>query len=749
MNKPYNYLICTCALLFLIQCETPGDPNFTLSQRIDTPLIAEANFQFLGGKNALIDTTSEDLQNLFHVAEDGFITLSKQETLELDDLDDALPDIQVNPVQFEAEVGEIELNDFSSQDENGNLGEADFSELTGLGIAPQQGDPIPGAQTPSPVEIPLNTDFFESAAIKRGGINITLRNELGFNIDMLSLQLFSGNTSVGTAQYNQLSHNTTQSELIVLIENPGIDPELFLSDISVEVEIEWSGQTMQDDAGSLIVNDIRGVDLFASEVVVQVPQQEFEQSGSIQIPEDEFRFEQPGHFVQMKSGTLSVEEVFNFTDVDIDRLIISFPGILFPPYSPSDSLVISFEGANSISRNNSLAVSQTVDLAGARIFGSDNSADFNIYAETEDTQTGAGGDLRTIREDDFVSAVIEVHDLAISEAFGIITRRTVFLNYDDPSNGEILDLLNEEEAEIIEIEGIKNLSEKVDGLEFTNSNIEIQYAINTDLPASVTAAFMGTDASGNRFFLSGAPGSGLEVSETDFTNRLTVDEIPIPIENLIQFDVNPTGDPEDLITFLFNRDNSTVVEFLNQLPVEIRFIGLATFNEDEAEGTLKSPIRLDPAVSVNIPLSLRAENATFVDTTSQDLGNLPGPDDDSSIEEGSLFIQYSNRIPLGFNLQLELLDEDFELITSIPLGGQEIIEFDPAPVDGTGFSLGSAENSTMIILSREQLDQLNRTREVRLSAGLLSSDGGEVRIRDIDDITIRVSGRFRLNRLIN
>jgi hypothetical protein len=749
MPKTHIYLVYICALLFLIQCETPGDPNFTLSQRIDTPLIAEANFQFLGGKNALIDTTSEDLQNLFSVAEDGFITLSKQETLELDDLDNALPEIVVAPVHFEAEVGEIELNDFSSQDENGNLGEADFSQLTGLGTAPQQGDPIPAAQTPTPVEIPLTTDFFESATIKRGGINITLRNELGFNIDMLSLQLYSGDTSVGTAQYNLFNHNTTQSELIQLIENPDVDPELFLSDISVEIEIEWSTQTMQDNAGSLIVNDIRGVDLFASEVVVQVPQQEFEHSGTIQIPEDEFRFEQPGHYVQMRSGTLSVEEVFNFTDVDIERLIISFPGILFPPYSPSDSLVISFEGANSIPRSNTIAVSQTVDLAGARIFGSGNSANFNIYAETEDTQTGAGSDLRTIREDDFMSAVVGVHDLAISEAFGIITGRTVFLNNDDPSNGEILDLLNDEEAEIIEIDGIKNLSKKLDGLEFTDSNIEIQYAINTDLPATVTAAFMGTDASGNRFFLSGAPGSGLEVSENEFTDRLTVDENPIPVEDLIQFDVNPTGDPEDLITFLFNRDNSTIVDFLNQLPVEIRFIGFATFNEEEAEGTLQSPIRLDPAVSVNIPLSLRAENATFVDTTSQDLGNLPGPDDDSSIEEGSLFIQYSNSIPLGFNLQLELLDEEFGLITSIPLGGQEIIEFDPAPVDGTGFSLGSAENSTQITLSRAQLDQLNRTREVRLSAGLLTSDGDEVRVRDIDDITIRISGRFRLNRLIN
>jgi hypothetical protein len=161
-----SYLLSAIAVLLFVQCETPDDPNFNLSQQFETPLIAESRFQFLGDKNALIDTTSEDLSDLFSVDGENLITITKQETFDFEDLNDAIPEIDVAPTQFETQVGEIVLTDFSSTDQNGNLGEANFDNLTGVGVAAQEGDLIPGAQSPFPVNIDLDTDFFESATIK-------------------------------------------------------------------------------------------------------------------------------------------------------------------------------------------------------------------------------------------------------------------------------------------------------------------------------------------------------------------------------------------------------------------------------------------------------------------------------------------------------------------------------------------------------------------------------------------------------
>ncbi|MFO7798950.1 MAG: hypothetical protein R6V22_04220, partial [Rhodohalobacter sp.] len=141
--------------------------------------------------------------------------------------------------------------------------------------------------------------------------------------------------------------------------------------------------------------------------------------------------------------------------------------------------------------------------------------------------------------------------------------------------------------------------------------------------------------------------------------------------------------------------------------------------------------------------------ATFVDTTSQDLSNLPGPDDDSSIEEGSLQIQYANQIPLGFSLRLDFLDEAGNLLTSAPVTNDNPLQFNAAPVDENGITTSPSNGTTMVSLNRTQLDLLNQTRNIRLSAGVQTTDGQEVRIRDIDDVIISVSGRFKILNQVN
>jgi hypothetical protein len=183
--------------------------------------------------------------------------------------------------------------------------------------------------------------------------------------------------------------------------------------------------------------------------------------------------------------------------------------------------------------------------------------------------------------------------------------------------------------------------------------------------------------------------------------------------------------------------------------VSIRFVGLADINKNGETGRITNPVQFEPTISVNIPLALRADGASFTDTTSADLSNLPGPDDDSVLDEGSIKIRYTNNIPLGVNLQLEMFDEFGTSLTAFPLSGGLPIEFRAAEAGSDGFTSATTEDYTIISLNREQLDIINRTRDVRLTAGLNSSNGEEVRVRNTDDVSVSVSGKFVIRNKID
>lgn len=747
LRRNSRRLLLFLSALFFIQCETPGEPDFALSTRIDAPLIAESRFQFLGGKGSLIDTTSGNFQDLFTTDGDAFVTLIKEETFTFEELEDLVPVLAVAPVSLAAEVGEINITDFSSQDQSGSLGEAAFGDLTGLPAAPSQGDPIPAGQSPFPINIEFDTDYFVSASIRQGSVRITIQNTLGLNLDRLDLTLYSDAAPVGTVEFLNLTHNSEQSETLVLVDNPAVDPEVFLTALNADAEISWSAQIMQDDPGSLIVKDVSGTELRASEVSARVPSQSFTFGGNVQPDTEEFLFTTPAHYAEIESGELTIDNIVNSIDLEITTLQISFPGIRSgAAFSDEDSLVILLDGADAIPANNTIPVSRTIDLSGYRIFAENNTLEYNLLAETENTLDGAGT-VRTLNETDRINADIRIENLVISEAFGIPAIQRALLNDNDPENGDNLDLLNETEPEIIDLDGIRDISEKLNGIEFSDASLELLYTSNIGLPVSITGAFLGEDADGNRFYLNGTGTNS--VTEEEPANLLLNGGSGIPLEDLIKLDLNPGGDPNAEESFQIDKSNSGIIDFFNRLPVSIRFIGVSDLNRDQEEGIIRNPVQFQPDLRLNVPLSLRAEAATFSDTTSQDLSNLPGPDDDAFIETGTLNIRYTNGIPLGFGLELEFLDENGNVLTAIPSQSSDLIRFEPAPVDPSGASAGTGEGANTITFTREQLDLLNQTRQLRIFAQIDSHGGDEVRIRETDEVALQISSRFTIVNSVN
>ncbi|MCH2449450.1 MAG: hypothetical protein MK198_04825 [Gracilimonas sp.] len=745
MKNYKNFFTWLIIGVMFTACEIPGKPDFKTSHRVEAPILYDKTFQFMGeGDNVLIDTTSADFDSLFSVDGENFISLVNEQDFDLGDLNDAIPEVNVDPSSFNSKVGEIELGSFSS---GGNLGSATFNQLTGYNPAAYpKSAPLPasiGKTTPHNIDIGSNADYFVSATIKSGSLQMTVTNNLGFDIDKIYLDLKSGNTKVRSITINTVGHGKTVSGLFNFSEGD------VLENINLDVSLEWKAQSMKADPNNFIVESAEGVNLFASQVKAVVESQDFNSNSVTNFDDSEFIFSDPGHYVLLESGDLEIAEIINSIDITVEQMVISFPGIRKAPFGAADSLIIEYDGSTAIPRNGSVSARQ-FDLSGNRIYANNNQIEYNIVAQTENTQTGSGAEARVITENNGISSSVAINNLVIEEAFGFIVPETVLLSDDDPNNGvDQLDVFNESEVELTEIDGLNDLSKKLEGLEFTEPTLSINYTTTLGVPTTIYGAFLGVNGKGEQIYLNGDQGSQYEV--TSAVSGLQENGTDIPMENLIKFEIDPSSNSGSVT---FDETNTNVNVFLNNLPSEIRFIGKAAVNERNVEGSVTTPVEFNPVISVNLPLAFRTtETATFRDTTDQDLGYLPSPDngDRTTITDGKLMVNYDNGLPMNVDIEITFLDSLYNAFETL-----SIDRLEAAGVDANGFVNSPANDRTMMIsLNQGQLRQLYKTRYLEISAGLISTDtsgdgsGNEVKIRTTDFLTISVNADFTIESEVN
>lgn len=739
----FKYTLCAFFIFgFFASCDLsiPDKPDFKTAQTVEVPLINNKTYVFLGDSTgALIDSTSEDLDSLFIVdPSSGLISITTDEEFDFGDLDDAIPEIDGSNTSFSSEVGEIEIGSFSSG--GGDLGSTNFSEISG-GATPPAGTPVPaGSNAAMPVNINIgsNTDFFSSATIRDGALDITVTNELGFEIQTLDVTLLSDDSQVGTvASFSNLTVGATETASVTFTDGDQ------LSNIAVEVVLTWDGFTYPANDGDLIINTANGSDLFASSVTANLEPQDFSTSSTSTFSDTEFRFTDPSHYVQLNSGQISVTNLVNDMGIGIETLQISFPGIRNDDFGVEDSLVLNFP---SIPRN-STASDVTVDLTGYRIFAENNEVSYNIISATENTQTGPNAGAVTIAETDEITATVDISNLGIETAFGIILAQNVLLGDNDLSNdngSEILDVFNDNEAEITSIDGLDELSDQIDGFQFTNPIININYNSNISIETTIYAALVGVDGQGNEVYLTGKSGSANEVVEADrssFTG-LVANGVQLDPNQLIKFSIDNNSDCQsNTCQIPFNTATTNVDDFLNNLPSDIRFIGRAVVNEGENEASIQTPLEFDPNLNVDLPLAFSTEvgaPASFTD--SLDFSIDPGDD----LQEGSIFIVYSNNLPMGLNIFLSFQDSLDNELFELPIAGEEI-RLRAAPVDDvTGFSNGSTDNSFSFTLTENELTSLKDVDFVEFSINLRSSENKAVKLRANDSFTISLGARIKI-----
>ncbi len=618
---------------------------------------------------------------------------------------------------------------------------------------------------------------FVNAEVEEGELRLEISNQTEIPLFIEHLRLFNAEsfTAKNTGRFFAFGSDIAE---ISNIEIPPLESRAVLvplENTGISNRISYSGTASSPGttepatirATDLIMIEMEGSAQLSSASAV-LKSQSFSVSEEVEFEDDDFRLTSEDHFVEIAGGLLRIHEFANGIDLDIDTLIVSFPSIRTDTdgsgrYLPSDSLWVEFSGSNRIQRSSDTRPQPefTTSLENARIYAPDNRVSYNLIAVTEDTRNAAGDDsIRTVLASDRFSTSIEIEDVSIRTAFGQVQRRVEFLGEDDGDDG-IVDLFNDREAEITEIEGLEELSERLSDLQLINPSFDLIYDTNLGVRGTVIGAFLGINNKGEEVFLSGKPGTAREVGPGEDYHNLFMRGVQIPRSDLVAFHVDPSEQIGEVIrnqVIRFDSETTNVEDFLSNLPVEIRFIGKIVVNPDDQEGFIVNPVVFDARMGIDIPINLSTAEgapASFEDMISADLSDLPKPEDDTRISEAALYVSYENGLPFAAGMTLEFLDVNEELIFSTTGQPLDPVTFriDAADVHSvTRFvdrpKIGTAE----IRLTGEQLDYLYRTRRIRLAGELATSRddiSGEVKVRADDFIGISVNASFKTSIKVN
>lgn len=449
---------------------------------------------------------------------------------------------------------------------------------------------------------------------------------------------------------------------------------------------------------------------------------------NLSIDNNSFEFRDASHFVEMDSGAFTVGFT-NGTDVSID-LEISFPDVTDPNQS---SLVITID---SISPGE--IISNSYDLTGHRIYaGTDNEIDYQISVSTNNSSQ-QGGDITT---------EVGFENLGISRAEGFIVPKNMLLNEDATGDGE-LDVFDDNEAEIINIDGINNISEHVSDVTFSNPILSTLYNSNLGVNTTVYAVIAGTKSNGDPVYLNGDENSEYNVTASEIPDALTVNGAPATEEQVIKFSLdvvdNPSPSQGEQASNEFNAGNANTPAFFSNLPTNIRFVGVAEVNAAEEIGTLVNPVIFEPSFGVEIPFDLSASNATYQDTVDANFSDIPEENEDRKLSEATITINYTNGLPLDLSLNVMMLDADGNEITT-----KSDIAVNGASTDESGFASDPAQSEYEISFSEGEMSELHRTRAVVMDITINTPQQQSVSLREDDAVTFKVKVRAGITSTVN
>ena len=192
-------------------------------------------------------------------------------------------------------------------------------------------------------------------------------------------------------------------------------------------------------------------------------------------------------------------------------------------------------------------------------------------------------------------------------------------------------------------------------------------------------------------------------------------------------------------TSSFNKDNTDIVSLIEIRPSEIIYTGGVTVNPLGNQGRdnfVTSESSVIAGLGIEIPLSLRANNLTFLDTLDNPMKPDEGKEQDFSfdyVESASLHLQVDNGFPLEIGFIIQLYDS----VTSQVLASVNVPALFPAaPVDANGDVTEPISDTTSIVITGDFFENLETADKLIVTASLNTSENGTQGVRLLTTYTI-------------
>lgn len=475
----------------------------------------------------------------------------------------------------------------------------------------------------------------------------------------------------------------------------------------------------------------------------------FTEEGSFTLNLDNVSFPSDEDYVSLDGGELRIKDLINEFDVEFERFSILIPALRKAPYGSDDGIRITFSDSKSsdddyhfaaIAANTTAGRTETIALDGLRLVPTNSDISYTLEGETEEIS-----DLGVINSDDEVSGSLALEEINFDAVQATVAPTSVDLTSDANNNGSI-EIENDAEAEVASIDGLGDLTDWFDSFQLSGTELTLEITTNVSANAVLYAAIQGTNSAGETVYLRGRnlfSVNSTEVEEGLFTGKTG----SISASNLIKFPIESAAPGERTIAVTLNSQTSNVDEFLSNLPTEIRFIGQGEINpEGSKQITVNRPVELDASLEAYLPLQVSGEAFVMKDTVASDFSELQEVTESAEtmqFREGTIEVTYNNGLPVGADLELEVIDENYEPI-GVAFGGEDSpISIDPAQSED-GVAVTSAEGLVELSLTKDQLDVLDQGRHVKTNLTVHGDEGTAVSLRADDTIGFSVRGSFEM-----
>jgi hypothetical protein len=471
-------------------------------------------------------------------------------------------------------------------------------------------------------------------------------------------------------------------------------------------------------------------------------------NGTFEVQQDRISFDQSTDYVELSGGTLALDNFVSEPQVGFESFKVSFADILSTPYDPGDSLTVEFPveaGAD--------PEVDDVDLSDLRLSPTGNVVDIHLQGilETIPSSNRTASNLRMVRFADEVRTDLSVGGLDIRAVKAGVNPFSVDVTEDANDDGK-LDLSDLDEASQASFGNFEGISESIDGLEITGSELKFRVTTDVGSDARLYAALQGRKGS-SRTFLAGTESEKSVPSTSSMGDDLFEGSTPIAKENLIQFGIDgaPTDDPVTR-SIVLTDENSTVDDFISTLPTSLRFVAQARLTgNDDNRIRLRRPLTFDAGLSVAIPVQIK-NSFVVQDTIDADfsaLEDVTDPTKDVTVSSAELRVSYSNEIPLVSDARFGVLDEEGSEVVSLP-GEESTVRIKPAPKAGDGTASGPKSGTAVLDLSTQELRNLAQGRQLRLRLALDQADeGGATTLRATDTIDLSLEAKVEASVQVN